>query len=258
MELVCSPAVCPDLQLPAFLEFARTIGLSRVELCRDCCESSPVHPDFSVRMVRNHLQLASVLLTGLNVRELTGRKADSDERNLSYNLRQLQWDIHLGRALGVKTVALRGGARTAEAMDDLIEGVNQLLDGIPDVTLNLGSAPQNRLEGLADFESVMCQVGDRARVLLDTGRLLDAGESPLHIVEAFAGRIGLVHLGDRRDARPVPVGEGDLPVSELLDLLRDSGYDGLLVLAPEAIAGTDPVAAVLTARACLLQELGRL
>ena len=254
MELVCSPTVCPDLQLPAFLDFAARAGFTRVELFRDFAESTPVHPELSVRTARQHLEKSGAQFTSFNIRNLTGRKADSDERNLQYNLRQLEWDINLGRALGVRTINLKGGARTDEALEDLIEGVNQLLERVPDVALNLGNHQGNRLENLDDFKAVMPQVGERARILLDTGHLLSAGADVLQFADAFARRIGLVHLRDQRGEKPVPFGEGNLPLADLLSLLKGSGYDGFLIVELEEVDWADPLDATVAARQ-YLEEL---
>ena len=43
MQLVFSPTVCPDLELPAALDLAREAGFSRIELFRAWTESSPLH-----------------------------------------------------------------------------------------------------------------------------------------------------------------------------------------------------------------------
>ena len=248
MNLSFSPTVCPDALLPEALETAKTAGFDRIELFRTWTESNPVHPDTSVRMVRERLQAAGITLTGLNVRNLTGRKADSDERNLHYNLRQVEWDIHLAKALGLETASLKGGARTGEAQEDLIEGVNRLLERVPDVTLNLGNHTGNRLQGLEDFQAVMPHLGDRARILLDTGHLLSAGEDILPFAETFADRIGLAHLRDQKGEQPVPFGQGDLPFDPLIRILKGAGYDGTLVVELEQVTWDDPPNATRTAR----------
>ncbi|MYI60134.1 MAG: hypothetical protein F4105_00430, partial [Gemmatimonadetes bacterium] len=97
MHLVFSPTLCPDLLLPQVLDLAKAAGFSRLELFRAYTESTPVHRDWSVPMVRTAIADAGLALSGFNIRNLTGRKADSDARNLAYNLRQLEWDSHLGR-----------------------------------------------------------------------------------------------------------------------------------------------------------------
>ena len=99
MQLTFSTTVCPDLLLPDALNVATAAGFNRIELFRTFSESSPVHVDTSVRMVRERLDNAGVTLTGLNIRNITGRNSSKDERDLGYNMRQVEWDIHLSRAL---------------------------------------------------------------------------------------------------------------------------------------------------------------
>lgn len=249
MRLSCSALSCPTSRLPEALAFTRQAGLGAIELFRDRTESTPVHPDFSVRTVREALASARIRLSGFTVRNLTGMKADSNERNLDYNLRQLSWDIHLGRALGLKHANLSGGIRSEENLEDVVAGVNKLLETLPpDLDLNLANAPNNRLQGLADFQSVMPRVGPRAKVLLDAGALLAAGEEVLPFAEAFAVRIGMVRLGDRKGAERVRFGEGDLPLKDLLTVLQKAGFKGDLVLALEPAEGEDALPAVRAAR----------
>ena len=248
MQLVFSPTLCPDLLLPAVLDLAKAAGFSRLELFRAHTESTPVHDDWSVPMVRDAIAASGLALTGFNIRNLTGRKADSDEHNLGYNLRQLEWDIHLGRALGLSTMNTKGGDRTDEALADLVEGLNTLLDKIPDITLNLGNQKDNRLQTLADYQAIMPELPDRARVLIDTGHLLTADEPILPFAEALAERIGHVHLRDQQGDKPVPFGQGDLPFAELIALLKDSDYDGLLVVELEDVDWDKPLPAAIAAR----------
>ncbi len=248
MELVFSPTHCPSALLPDATDLARRAGFDKIELFRTWTQSSPVHPDWSVRMVREQLDASGVTLTGLNIRNITGRKADSDERNLPYNLRQIEWDIHLTRALRLKSANTKGGARTDEAMEDLIGGVNTLLERVPDISLNLGNHRGNRLENIDDYSAVLPNVGERARILVDTGHLLSAGLDVVGFTEKFADRIGLVHLREQKGATPVPFGEGDLPFQDLVKLLDGAGYDGHLVVELEHADWDLPVRAAADAR----------
>lgn len=248
MQLSFSTTVCPKLQLPEALEIATQAGFNRIELFRTWTESSPVHADTSVRMVRDRLENAGVTLSGLNIRNITGRKADSDERNLRYNLRQVEWDVHLARALRLTSANLKGGARTDEATEDLIEGINTVLERIPDFTLNLGNHHGNRLENIHDYQTILPQVPDRAKVLMDTGHLLSAGVDILAFAETFADRIGLVHLRDQKGETPVPFGEGDLPFADVIKILKDAGYDGELVIELEKVTWGEPASTAAVAR----------
>lgn len=248
MNLTFSTTACPKATLPEATDFAKKAGFDRIELFRAWTESTPVHPDWSVPMVRDHLDEAGVTLTGLNVRNITGRKADSDERNLQYNLRQVTWDIHLARALRLRAANTKGGKRTDEAMEDLIEGINSLLERVEDVILNLGNHHGNRLQTLEDYQAVLPNVNERAKVLVDTGHLLTSGEDVMAFAEGVADRIGLVHLRDQKGDTPVAFGEGDLPFGPLLDLLKGTDYDGELVIEMEKVDWADPVEATVQAR----------
>jgi sugar phosphate isomerase/epimerase len=248
MNLSFSTTACPKAELPEALEICNAAGFDKIELFRTWTESSPVHDNTSVPMVRERLNKAGVTLTGLNIRNITGRKADSDERDLAYNLRQIVWDIHLARALHLTSANTKGGQRTDEALADLIEGVNTTLERMENFTLNLGNHAGNRLQGLEDFQAVMPHVNERAKILLDTGHLLTAGEDILRFAETFADRIGLVHLRDQKEDTPVPFGEGDLPFQDLIKILKGAGYDGTLVIELEKVTWGSPAEAAATAR----------
>lgn len=248
MNLSFSTTACPKSELPEALEICKAAGFDKIELFRTWTESSPLHDNTSVPMVRDRLDAAGVTLTGLNIRNITGRKADSDERNLGYNMRQVTWDMHLAHALRLSTANTKGGQRTDEALEDLIEGINTALERFEDFTLNLGNHAGNRLEGLEDFNAVMPNVNERAKILLDTGHLLTAGEDILPFAETFANRIGLVHLRDQKGDTPVPFGEGDLPFKELITILKGAGYDGTLVIELEKVTWGESAEAAAKAR----------
>lgn len=84
---------------------------------------------------------------------------------------------------------------------------------------------------------------------LDTGHLLIGGTDPLELARAHADRISHVHLKDVDDAVAarvrageitymegvqakmyVPLGDGDVPVGEIVAALEDAGYAGWYVL----------------------------
>jgi|SRR5579871_5233773 len=235
MTLSCRTMVCPQLRLPEALALVKDAGYDGIELVRLGAESTPVHPDLSVRAAREMIQASGLLLTGFQIRPLTGRKADSDERNLAYNLRQLEWDIHLARALGCHEIAVFGGAANEEAREDLIAGIPQLLEKIPDIRLNLGSRPETCLVTLADYRAVLPQQPERARLLLDAGALRAAGEDPLAVAREFTGRIGSVRLDPSAP-----------DTAALIETLKACGYDGPLTI--DLPPADDPLAAATAAR----------
>jgi sugar phosphate isomerase/epimerase len=227
--------VCPQLRLPEALALVKDAGYDGIELVRLGAESTPVHPEISVRVARETIQASGLTLTGFEIRPLTGRKADSDERNLAYNLRQLEWDIHLARALGCCEIAVFGGAPNDEAREDLVAGIAQLLEKIPDIRLNVGSRLETCLVTRTDYQAVLPQQPERARLLLDTGALRAAGEDPLAVVREFIGRTGSVRLDPSAT-----------DTAALLETLKACGYEGPLTI--DLPPAEDPLAAATAAR----------
>jgi sugar phosphate isomerase/epimerase len=56
-----------------------------------------------------------------------------------------------------------------------------------------------------------------------------AGEDPVAGVRALGERLAIVKLKDFKDAKPCPLGEGEMPVDAVLAALRDSGFAGWVV-----------------------------
>jgi inosose dehydratase len=99
-------------------------------------------------------------------------------------------------------------------------------------------------------------------ICLDTGHLTLGGADPVRIAERNADRVGLVHLKDVRLGVAgrlasgelglvaavqaglfAPLGEGDVPVGDVILALERQGYDGLYVLEQDvAITGDEPAA----------------
>lgn len=230
MQIALSAASLPLAGLNEVLAVARTAGYDAIELFRHLTESNLVHPEYSVRRIREDLAAADIELAACEIRPLTGRKADSDERNLAYNVRQLEWDIHLCRALGVSTLGFRGGVDTTEARHDLIEGANQLAERISDVILAVGPQAGSCLATAADIDALLPALGDQTGLLLDTGQLLMAGEDPVAIASSWGSRVRLAYLRDVRDGVTVGLGDGGLDVKGVQAALARAGYAGPVVV----------------------------
>jgi inosose dehydratase len=91
-------------------------------------------------------------------------------------------------------------------------------------------------------------------VCLDTGHLLLGGGDPVSAVQDWRGRINHLHVKDARldviraiidDAAPVEeiwrrrafcrLGDGDVPIDDVLSGLRETGYEGWLVVEQDII-----------------------
>jgi inosose dehydratase len=99
-------------------------------------------------------------------------------------------------------------------------------------------------------------------ICLDTGHVTIGGTDPLALARRHADRVGLVHLKDARTAVAqrlnagelslmaavqaglfAPLGEGDVPVADVITALEQRGYSGHYVLEQDvAITGGEPPA----------------
>lgn len=201
MRLCFDPVMCPRAVLPAALKIAKAAGFDAMVLHCAFTASSPFHPDASVRMIRDYFDDAGVALMGLHVRDDPGS-----------NLRQVEWDIHLARALRLRCASFLSGARSREAREALVSGVHALLESIPDVTLNIGNGVDTCLENAADFDVLMPELPERAHVWLNAMDVDDA----VGIVDKYVERMGMVTIG-----------EDDMDV---VRALKANGYDGPVVL----------------------------
>jgi inosose dehydratase len=99
--------------------------------------------------------------------------------------------------------------------------------------------------------------GSPVSICLDTGHLTIGGADPLELAEQAGSRVGLVHLKDVRAAVAgrlnageldlmaavqaglfAPLGDGDVPIAEIVTTLERNGYQGRYVLEQD-VALTD-------------------
>ena len=89
----------------------------------------------------------------------------------------------------------------------------------------------------------------------DTGHLIAGGSDPVEIFKVYASRIAHAHLKDyQRPAAPgargtyVPLGCGNVDFPQLLQILRQAGFDGWLDVELDGGRGADPAAVAREAR----------
>jgi sugar phosphate isomerase/epimerase len=143
--------------------------------------------------------------------------------------RALPAAIELARELGSDTVRVFGG----EVAD--IGGVARRLEPllVPDVVVALET--HDFFASAARAGGLVALVGSPSfAAIWDLHHPARMGESPADVVRALGSSIRLVHVKDalRRgeEWELVPLGDGDVPVRESLEALRDVGYDGWLTI----------------------------
>ncbi len=143
--------------------------------------------------------------------------------------RALPAAIELAREWGTDTVRVFGG--DAGDLDDVARRLEPLLEH--DVTVALET--HDHFASAARVAELLELVGSPSLAAVwDLHHPTRAGESPADVVRALGPAIRLVHVKDARRRRNewelVPLGEGEVPVRESLDVLRAHGYDGWLTV----------------------------
>ena len=171
-------------------------------------------------------------------------------------------------------------AMTPSELSALAEGLNRLGEKLKELGLELvfHNHVGTYVETEEEIERVL-ELTDPELVgwCLDTGHLVYAGGDPSRLLDRFAPRVRYLHVKDvdpevlsqaqregwsfekaLRNYVFAPIGEGAVPLKEILKTLLEAGYDGFAVIEQD----TTPTDPTLTARqnrerlVALLRELG--
>jgi sugar phosphate isomerase/epimerase len=192
-------------------------------------------PDQLGQSARRHLRttLSSRHLAIEAIRVAAPRGALTDAETIDRTMDNARKAFLLAADLGVKTVALNvGNLGTSKVPESTIVAAVRDLAQHADaagLSLALGSEGAQHLRGLVkdvDYE--------RATVNFDAARLIEAGDDPLKTAEEMAGIIGQVTASDAiragKSVRATFLGEGQLPLPELMAILDEQGFRGPLVV----------------------------
>ncbi len=128
-----------------------------------------------------------------------------------------------------------------------IEGVAAALDRTAGSGVGLAIEPHDDLVRAVDLQPILAAVDDdRLAVVWDVGNAWAAGEPPAVGFETYLGRIAWTQVkdGTGRDGtwQLCDLGDGDVPISEVLGLLAGAGVGaGAGPIRPAPVAGGPPV-----------------
>lgn len=254
---------------------AREAGADAIEFALGGSLSPPLDPDFVARLraaaERAGLPIDGVCIAGEILRPTDAPPLpDQAALALEFGAPRLRHDLSFGPPDGDLS-----DAAFERALPRLADAARRIA--------RLGAARHVRTS--VENHGRFLQHHDRLRALvervdhpnfgltLDLGNLLFAAQDPLQAVRALAPFAHAVHLKDFSidppDADPahlwptydggppvlaVPLGEGDLPLPELIAALREADFQGPWVLEHESPLG-DPLAAIPRALATLRRLL---
>ena len=215
-------------------DLAASAGYAGIAIATNHPELSPDKLDLSARRhVRKILDSKHLNLAALRI--ATPRGSLTDPATIDRTMDSARKAIDLARDLGIHTLALNLGnlASTTVSQSTLISALRQLAQAVDASGTPLSLAFS--ADTSAPLADILKQVDyDYARINLEGARLIAAGESPLDAAANFAGRIAQFTASDAIRAgsslRPVELGQGQLPLSEILALLHEQGFRGPTVV----------------------------
>jgi len=259
MWSVVSVVKTGQMDLPAFVEFAarqQENGAQGVELLdyfwRDRAAELP--------KVKRQVAAAGLALAVYSI----GNDFFQPDRELwRKQLVDLKTGVDVANQLETNTVRVfSGNAKDGYTLED---GLGWIVDGLAEgaeyaqshgVTLALEN--HGLMAGRSDqVRGIIERIQSPAlRANLDTGNFLLVNQNPTDAARELAGLVALVHLKDFRKARPdetahvykgldgtgftgAVVGEGQVDLPTIVEILRKGGYDGWLSLEFEG--GQDPL-----------------
>jgi inosose dehydratase len=158
--------------------------------------------------------------------------------------------------LGAEHLVIGGGAQRTEPATDA--DYDRLAEGLDEVARiaeghGLVASFHPHLSTIVESPAQIAQVFERTpiRFCPDTGHLQAGGGDPVDLVRTYRERIEYVHIKDLDPAGGfVPLGQGVLDVAGVLQVLRDTGFDGWVTVETDGWQG-DPAQGARTSRARL-------
>jgi sugar phosphate isomerase/epimerase len=130
---------------------------------------------------------------------------------------ELERSLEATRALGARIVSGAGiTAELARRLDPMAKR--------HDVRIAVHN--HTDIKGEADFDAITKGLSDRMAINLDIGHYVAANADPITLLKRRHGDILLLHVKDRKrnDGPNLSFGQGDTPVRETLQLLRDEKW----------------------------------
>lgn len=240
MKLAYSTLACPNWTLEQAVDAARRYNYEGIEL--RLVDGEIIQPDMPaearqrVHRVCSEAKLPIVCMdTSVRIAQPEATARESQIRDGIALLEiAAQWETPTMRVFGSPP------ADTAEsdAVAGAIEVLNKLAARGEQLGVNVLLETHDAFSKAAVVEKVLSQVQPgSAGAIWDILHPYRFGEPISETLERLGGRLKSVHIKDGRkpadgsvDWPLVPLGEGDVPVPDILSRLRKVGYDGWLVV----------------------------
>ncbi len=152
----------------------------------------------------------------------------------------------LAATFGAERLVVGGGARRAAgSTDEDYRRLGESLDRVADLAESFGltASYHPHLTTIVESPDELERIMHLSKIGFcpDTAHLAAGGGDPAALIRTYADRIRHVHLKDFR-AEPfqfLPLGEGDLDFTDIIQSVKESGYDSWLIVELDSYDG-DP------------------
>jgi sugar phosphate isomerase/epimerase len=98
---------------------------------------------------------------------------------------------------------------------------------------------------------------DRVSFLLDAGHAFEGGADVPDLIRRHHSRILGMHLRDFKNGEQVPLGSGDFPLQAVVDVIRQTGWNGWVLNEEERLTSKPGDSAVKPARDTMFRAFGK-
>jgi sugar phosphate isomerase/epimerase len=232
MKLAFSTLGCPDWEIDRILEMARSNGFEGVELrhYRGSLDLPKVLGGFpgGIAEFRRRFTRAGVEICCLD----TSIRLTDPEMSISEGERM----IELAMGLGAPYLRVFGGdVPEGESREDCFKRAADKLSRMGKKAVQRGKRvlleTHDAFSSGAEVAELLELTNEEGTgVLWDLHHPYRQGESPAETAELIARRTYHTHVKDSKDGGYTPLGEGDVPLEELVKELHEAGYTGYLSL----------------------------
>jgi len=241
MKLGVTTLGCPDWTLEQILTRLPQYGYQGVELRGLGSDLELTEtPDFTTltgrRETRRRFADAGLEICAV---DSSARFADTESEAQAKNLKMAQQAIELANALGASSVRVFGGSipegeNRAEVVARVADSLRQLGEFAARETRNVTVVLETHdsfSTGAQAAEVLALTAHPRVAALWDLHHPFRQGETPGETISALRPYVRMTHLKDSNPGGTYCLlGEGDVPIMEMLRLLSAAGYDGYLNL----------------------------
>jgi sugar phosphate isomerase/epimerase len=238
-----------------FIDLASQWGIDAVELL-DCFFKSDEEVDRIIQMLRDKNLPVSAYSIG---NDFVVEDENELEAQITYVKEGINRAVRLGTTnLRVFSGSSKPGISFEKGMESILKGFRSCISYAEDKGITMVLENHGLFAGTASkVRSIIETIGSpNLKSNADTGNFLLVLENPVKAVERLKDVIGFVHFKDFRKLEEpngkeaytaidgtlyqgTPIGQGEVDLKKIVDILDNEGYDGYLSIEYEGIG--DPI-----------------